>query len=110
VLHEFGLECKIEGNSAGGAKIVEQTPKPGASIPKKSIVILYTYKPDRTATVKVPDVLNETVSEATRTLNDAGLNIKVNGIGTAVKQSIAPGTSAAKGDVIVVEFRNLETE
>jgi stage V sporulation protein D (sporulation-specific penicillin-binding protein) len=106
-LKQFSLEYKIEGS---GSVIVDQMPKPNASVPQKSVVVLYTTKSGQQAMVKVPDVLNKTIGEATQALNDAGLNIKVIGMGTAVKQSAAPGSNVAKGDIIQVEFRSLDTE
>jgi len=108
-LKEFGLGYKVEGDAGNqDAVVVEQTPKPDASIPQKSVIILYTYKPEEEVKVKVPDVLNRTVQEATKILSDAGLNIKVSGDGRAVKQTFAPGTEVPKGKVIEVEFRHLD--
>lgn len=108
-IKEHGLEYKVEGEKDNReAIVVEQTPKPDASIPKKSIVVLYTYKPEEEKMVKVPSVLNKTISEATETLKNAGLNIKVSGMGSAYKQSVVPGEMIAKGKVIEVEFRELD--
>ena len=56
----------------------------------------------------VPDVLNMTIAEATKTLNDAGLNIKIEGMGTSVSQSVEPGTKIAKGSVVKVQFVYLD--
>lgn len=109
-LGAFGLDSRVENGQGDGGTVVDQMPKPGASIPKKSVIILYTRKPAKEPTVPVPDVLNKTVSEATQALMDAGLNIKTSGIGTAVKQSLAPGTPVPKGEIVSVEFRNLDTE
>lgn len=108
-IRERGLEYKIEGDGNNkNAVVVEQMPKPDASIPEKSVVILYTYKPDKEETVKMPNVLNKTIIEATETLNKVGLNVKVSGLGTAYKQAIAPGTDVPKGKVIEIQFRELE--
>jgi len=107
-LKEFGLEYKVEGESNGENVVVEQTPKPDASVPKKSIVVLYTYKPEEEKMVTVPSVLNMTVSEATDILKKAGLNIRVSGTGRAYKQSVAPGEEVVAGKVIEVEFRELD--
>jgi len=108
-LREFGLEYKVEGDNANKeAIVVEQTPKPQASIQQKSVIILYTYKPEEVVKVKVPDVLNTTISEATEALNNVGLNIKVIGAGTAIRQTFAPGTEVPKGEVVEVEFRHLD--
>lgn len=111
ILKDCGLEYKIEGeNIDTGTVIKEQTPKPGVAIAKKSVVIVYTYTPEKEIMVRVPNIANKTISEATQTLNDAGLNIKINGMGTAVKQSIEPGKEIPKGGVVVVDFRYLDTD
>lgn len=108
-LREFGLEYKIEGDADNkNAVVLEQTPKPDASIPQKSVVILYTYKPEEEIKVKMPDVLNKTISEATQALADVGLNIKVEGMGNAWRQEFQPGTELEKGKVVEVEFRYLD--
>lgn len=111
ILKEHGLEYKIENKgNTNNIKILEQTPKPNVIVPQKSTVILYTYKPDRQVVVKVPDLTNKTISEATKTLNDAGLNIKVEGIGTAVLQNRKAGDLLPKGEIVEVVFRHLNTE
>lgn len=109
LLRERGLEYKVEGDGNNkNAIVVEQMPKPDASVPKKSVVILYTNKAQADATVKMPDVLNKTIDEATEALNSVGLNIKVTGMGTAVQQAFAPGTPVRKGEVVEVEFRHID--
>ncbi|MCX7921312.1 MAG: penicillin-binding transpeptidase domain-containing protein [Clostridia bacterium] len=111
ILKEKGLEYKVEGDANNkDAVIMEQTPKPNASVLEKSVIILYTHKPAKDVMVRVPDLSNKTISEATQTLNDVGLNIKVNGMGNAFAQSIAPGKEMRKGEIVEVEFRHLDTE
>ncbi|HHY24040.1 MAG TPA: PASTA domain-containing protein [Clostridiaceae bacterium] len=108
-LRNYRLEYKVEGNGYNkDTIIVDQMPKPGASIPEKSVVILYTYKPQEYVNVKVPELYNKTVYEATKALNDKGLNIKIIGDGTVVKQEVDPGTEIYKGSVIEVEFKYLD--
>jgi stage V sporulation protein D (sporulation-specific penicillin-binding protein) len=110
VLKEKGLEYKIMGDSGSpDVKVVEQTPKPKAMVQEKSVVILYTYKPDKDIMVKVPDLRNKTVSEATKSLNDIGLNIEVTGMGIVVSQDIESGKAVSGGSSIDVQCR-LETD
>lgn len=109
MMKDIGLEIKIE--TKGDSDVVkEQTPKPNAVVPQKSVILLYTYKPDKPIMVRVPDVSNKTITEATRILNDSGLNIKVEGIGTAVEQLKKPGEMIQKGEVVQVVFKHLNTE
>ena len=108
LLKAAGLNYKIEGNGNNISKVVEQMPKADAVIPEKSVVILYTYKPEQQLTVKMPDLTDKTISEAMDALNLIGLNIKVNGTGVVFKQEIAAGTMVIKGRVIEVDFRNVD--
>jgi stage V sporulation protein D (sporulation-specific penicillin-binding protein) len=109
MLRNSKLEYMIEGNDSDpNTVIADQMPKPGASIPEKSVVILYTYKPEEYVSVKMPNLLNKTVYEATKALNDIGLNININGDGVAVLQGVEQGTQVWKGSVIEVEFKHLD--
>jgi len=108
LLRERGLEYRIEGDgNSQDAVIMEQTPKQDAKILQKSVVILYMNKPAEEATVAVPDLKDKTVLEAMQTLNKVGLNLKVDGSGTAVSQNISPGETIPKGSTVRVEFREM---
>ena len=107
-LKQTGLAYKIEGDGNNKSTVLEQTPKPDASVPEKSVVILYTYKPEQQATVKMPDLSSKTISEATDSLNRLGLNIKVSGTGVVFSQQIEPGTPVPKGQVVEVDFKYID--
>jgi stage V sporulation protein D (sporulation-specific penicillin-binding protein) len=107
-LKQLGLDYKLEGDGNNKSMVLEQTPKPDASVPEKSVVILYTYKPQQEQSVKMPDLSNKTISEATEALNNIGLNIKVSGAGVVFRQQIDPGTLVAKGQVVEVDFKQLD--
>ena len=111
LLKQSKLEYKIEGSDTDKKAIVQdQTPKTGALLHEKSIVILYTYKPQAEAMVKVPDVKNKSVYDATQVFKKLGLNIRVNGTGTAVSQNVDAGTKVKKGAVVEVIFRNVVSD
>jgi stage V sporulation protein D (sporulation-specific penicillin-binding protein) len=107
-LKAAGLNYKIEGNGNNKSTVVEQTPKPDAVVPEKSVVILYTYKPEQQLTVKMPDLASKTMSEAIDALNRIGLNIKVSGKGVVFKQQFEAGTMVEIGQVVEVDFKNLD--
>ncbi|AUS96125.1 peptidoglycan glycosyltransferase [Clostridium thermosuccinogenes] len=110
ILAQYDLRFKVDGEGNNNdMKVLDQTPKPDVSVPKKSVVVLYTVE-QQNQTVKMPDVLNMTVEEATNELNKRGLNIKVIGSGIAVRQEFNPGTQVDKGKPVEVEFRHLDTE
>ncbi|QNU65718.1 PASTA domain-containing protein [Ruminiclostridium herbifermentans] len=111
MLKQNKLEYKIEGSNKDMKAVVEaQTPKSSALMIENSLVILYTYKPENEATVKVPDVKDKTVYEATQAFKSVGLNIRVNGTGTAVSQDKEAGKVVTKGTVVEVMFRNVVSD
>ncbi|HEX2925188.1 MAG TPA: penicillin-binding transpeptidase domain-containing protein [Ruminiclostridium sp.] len=111
LLKQSKLEYKIEGSDTDSKAIVQdQTPKSSALLHEKSMVILYTYKPKEEAAVTVPDVKNKSVFDATQAFKRLGINIRVNGTGTAVSQSVDAGTKVKKGAVIEVIFRNVVSD
>ncbi len=111
ILKECGLDYTIEGDNADNNAIIkEQTPKPGARISEKSLIIVYTYKPEQEVMVRVPNLDHKTIDEAIEALNNLGLNIKINGIGNAVSQSMEPGKEVPKGQIVEVDFRFLDTD
>ena len=95
----------IEGENKNlDAIVMEQTPKKGASVSISSKVILYTYTPDSEVQVKVPDVVGKSIDNAADSLNWAGLNLSISGLGSAVSQNPAAGAMAPKGTIVQVEF------
>ena len=107
-LKSSGLKYIIEGNGDLKNKVVEQMPKPDAAVPEQSVVILYTYKPAEELMVKMPDLTNKTISEAIDELNRIGLNIKISGTGVVFRQQYEKGTMVKKGEVVEVEFMNMD--
>ena len=104
------LTFKIEGNAGNDTVVMQQTPKPNVRLPEKSVVILYTYNPEQEAFATVPNLLQKNVAEACKTAVDAGLNVNIYGMGSAVAQDPAAGTHVPKGSVIKVDFKYLDVE
>ncbi|MDQ2086883.1 penicillin-binding transpeptidase domain-containing protein [Herbivorax sp. ANBcel31] len=109
-LREFGLEYRIEEGVSGDDLVKDQTPKPGIAVSRQSIVIVYNYTPENKRLVSVPDLTNKTIDEAVRTLNNVGLNIKINGIGSAISQNIEAGEEIQEGEVVEVDFLYRDTD
>jgi stage V sporulation protein D (sporulation-specific penicillin-binding protein) len=107
-LKKAGLNYRIEGNGNNKSIVMEQTPKPDALVPEKSMVILYTYKPEQEVTVAMPDLKNKSMSEAIDAMNRIGLNIRVSGKGVVFRQEYPEGTMLEKGRVVEVSFRNID--
>ncbi|OPX46243.1 stage V sporulation protein D [Ruminiclostridium hungatei] len=108
LLKQNKLEYKIEGSNTDlNATVQEQTPKTTAILHENSMVILYTYKPKNEAEAMVPNVKNKTIDEATQAFKKAGINIVINGTGTAVSQEVDAGKTVKKGSTVEVTFRNI---
>ena len=76
IITDRSLRYRIEGD---GKNVVNQMPKAGASVNANSTITLYTTEGKGSIMVKVPDVTNCTVAEATQRLAAARLNIKIVG-------------------------------
>ena len=101
------LNSRIIGT---GSKVVSQVPRAGTEIPQGGTVLLYTDEGGAEDTVVVPDVRSKTGLTANRLILNAGLNLKVTGVGVdnsyavAARQDTPPGTRVPKGTVITVDF------
>ena len=116
VIQNAGFKVRISGNTELD-QVVDQLPKPGASIISGSTVIIYTEEIDEEKLMTVPDVSGMSVDAARQQLEDYGLNFEAVGAGLnstkgayAVKQSIEPGKKVQPATVISVEFRHASSD
>jgi len=88
------------------AIVVDMFPKPGANVPEKSIILLYT-KPNENipTTVEVPQLKGKTIKEINMILNNLGLRLKISGSGLASSQYPEAGITVETGTIISVEFK-----
>lgn len=101
----LGLTYKVIGGTYNSnTPIADQIPRPGENLPVKSVVILFVNKNDKQTTVKMPDITNKNIYEATKVLNNVGLNIKIKGTGTAASQEYKAGTEVPVGKAVEVVF------
>lgn len=107
ILLKLGLQTKVIGGGNDDSIILDQIPKSDTSLPYKGVVVLNISKTEDVINVSMPDLLNKTISEATKTLNNLGLNIKVFGGGNAIIQEIPFGEAVPLGKSIKVQFRIL---
>ncbi len=102
-----GLSVRKIGS---GDTVLKQLPEAGQSMPKNGIVVLYTDESTLERTVTVPNFNGMSVSAANLAASNAGLNLKMSGVGLemgqaiANKQSIAAGTAVPPGTAITVSF------
>lgn len=112
-LQAENLKAKVVGE---GESIVDQLPKPGASITSESTVILYMNEVDEENLVTVPNVVGLSLAEAKARLEAAGLNFEAIGAGHndeaayAAKQTYAEGEKVHPATVVGVEFRHTSSD
>lgn len=88
--------------------VVSTEPSPGTSVPEGSMIVLIIAGRDPDAPVEVPDVVEQTIADATESLEDAGLALgEVTerddpdaAPGTVLSQSIEPGEEAEFGSTV----------
>lgn len=80
-------------------------PKAGEKVEKNSTISIYLESEGRDTELTMPDLEGMTVTEVKRVLNAMGLQLKVQGEGSAVHQDLKPGTVVEKGTVVLVEFQ-----
>jgi stage V sporulation protein D (sporulation-specific penicillin-binding protein) len=108
-----GLSVEVIGD---GDKITNQVPSGGTYVTKGSArVILYTNNEIPKNSVKVPDVLGKSASQASQVLLNAGLSVHVVGAtdtGTAgavvIKQSVSAGTEIPRGTCVKITMRHTD--
>lgn len=112
--NKYNLSITVKGK---GETVVDQLPKPGATVTEGSTVIAYTEEQQGETLVTVPDVTGLSIEAAKKKLEVAGLNFEIVGAGLsnssgayAAKQSINPGEQVAAATVISVEFIHKSTD
>ena len=106
MLEGIGLSVKTYINGDKNTILVEdQSPKPGASLQKNSIVIIYGKGNNVATSVTVPDLKGMSASEATTTLRNKNLNINIEGSGKVITQDYAKDEQVPEGTVIHVTLK-----
>ena len=101
LLKQAGFTTKVNiSGDKNSTLVTDQTPKPGSSIPKGSIIVLYTEENDTRVSVKVPDFKDKTLAQAENMAKANNLNITSEGSGTVISQSIMVDTAVAEGTII----------
>jgi stage V sporulation protein D (sporulation-specific penicillin-binding protein) len=105
-LQSKGFTVKVMGT---GDKVVKQFPRPGQTLSKNGVVVLYTEDMDP-AMVTVPNLTGLSVAEANNVAVACGLNIRRTGYTkgdniASYRQSSEAGTDVQMGTVVTVYFR-----
>ena len=105
----FTTKTYVNGD-ANSLLVVDQTPKPGASLPKNAIIVLYGEGSDVGTSVSVPDLKGMNASQATNLLKAKNLNISIEGSGTVISQDYAKDEQVAEGTIVKVILKQNLTD
>lgn len=90
--------------------VEDQTPKPGISLSKNSIIILYGKGNSASTSVNVPDLKGMSASEATTVLRNKNLNILTEGKGSIITQDYSKDEQVPEGTIIRVTLKQNLTD
>ena len=105
----FTVKTYIDGD-ANTILVEDQMPKPGASLQKNSIIILYGQGSNVATSVTVPDLKNMNASEATAVLKSKNLNINIEGSGIVITQDYLKDEQVPEGSIIKVTLKQTLTD
>lgn len=101
----FKVEVNISGDE-NTTLVSEQTPKSGIKLGAGATIYLYTIENEVRVSTTVPNVKGMSEAQATRTLRDANLNIKVEGTkGIVISQDPSFETEQEVGTVVNVVIK-----
>lgn len=103
-LKNAGFTVNLAGNEDTSTLIIDQTPKPGASLLNGANVFLYTETNNIKNTVTVPNFKGMSPAQAINSANSKGLNLNLNGSGVVISQNTASGSTVEIGTVITVNL------
>ena len=110
-LKNAGFTTKIYVNGDKNSILVEeQTPKPGVSLSKNSVIVLYGEGSNVATSVAVPDLKGMNASQATSALKSKNLNISIEGSGIVTSQEYAKDELVQEGTVIKVTLKQNLTD
>ena len=96
-LQRAGFAVKVVGN---GNSVVAQFPDNTTKIKKGGIVVLYTDSETESMMVAMPNIINQTPSQAENALNGLGLNVNFTGVSQNNAAAVVSAQSIAAGDKI----------
>lgn len=101
ILKDKGFTTKIStSNDKNSTVVIDQVPKPGISLSKNSIIMLYDQ--DTRISTTVPDLTGKSEYQATAALRNSNLNISIEGTGVVVSQDPPKGSNVDAGTVVKV--------
>ncbi len=107
VLSSAGFKVKsVTGQDKNSTIVSDQVPKPGVSLSKNSVVILYDNTNTTRTSVTVPDLNLKSASQAISELHNLNLNVSIDGTGNVVSQDPPANSKVDEGTVIKITLKS----
>ncbi len=111
ILKNSGFNTKIYVNGDPNTILVtDQTPKPGNSLLKGSVIVIYGEGSNVSTSVTVPDLKGMNASEAISALKSKNLNINIEGSGIVTSQDYTTGEQVPEGTIIKATLKQTLTQ
>ena len=105
----FTTKSYVEGD-ANSILVKNQNPKPGNSISRNSIIVLYGEGNDISTSVMVPDLKGLNASQAIEALRSQNLNISIEGSGIVTTQDYLKDEQVPEGTIVKVKLKPTLTD
>jgi peptidoglycan glycosyltransferase len=107
VLTNAGFKVKsVTSQNKNETTVSDQVPKPGVSLSKDSIIMLYDNTNTARTSVTVPDLNLKTSAQAQNALHSLNLNVSIDGTGTVVSQDPPANSKVEEGTVVKITLKN----
>lgn len=100
----FTVKC-VTNQDKNSTTVSDQVPKPGVSLSKNSVIILYDDSNTTRTSVTVPDLNLQSSSQAISNLRSLNLNVSVDGSGTVVSQDPPANAQVEEGTVVKITLK-----
>lgn len=104
IIEKEGFKIAFDSEFEPKDIVLEQIPKAGASLTRGATIRVYKSITSKKATTKVPDVRGKNLKNSIAAIRNAGLNIRIIGVGKAIYQDPGPKDIVVKGSIITVKF------
>lgn len=105
-LKSAGFTVKsVTNQDKNSVTVSDQVPKPGVSLSKNSVIVLYDDTNTTRTSVTVPDLNLKSSAQAISDLRSLNLNVSIDGSGTVVSQDPPANSQVEEGSIVKITLK-----
>ena len=105
-LKSAGFTVKsVTNQDKNSVTVSDQVPKPGVSLSKNSVIVLYDDTNTTRTSVTVPDLNLKSSAQAIGDLRSLNLNVSIDGSGTVVSQDPPANSQVEEGSIVKITLK-----